>query len=671
MKHFFITLLVLVSLQGISQEKELGEVTVEELSQKKHPSDTSAVAAVIFEKGKTYFEYKQDDGFKVITEVEVKIKIYKKEGFDWGNKEIQFYVGGQRDESVMISKAVTYNLVNGQIEKTKLKSDGEFIEKRNKFWSSKKIIMPNIKEGSIIEYKYILKSPFISSLPDWSFQNEIPVNYSQYKVIIPEYFKYNTYKKGNISISEQKSKSSRTVTLVFKSRTNSNFNGSVASSSRDFQEVVINEDQIIYKAEKVPALKDETFVNNIQNYTSSIQHELGSTQFPDTPFKLYSTDWETVTKKIYEDSDFGTQLNKTGYFENELKSLLNGTTERDEKIAKIFAFVKSKMNWDNFRSYNCDKGVSQAYSEKNGNSAEINLMLIAMLRYAGVDASPIILSTRNNGIALFPSLTAFDYVIAGVEIPDGLILLDATSKNSMPNILPVRDLNWFGRIIRKDGTSAQIDLSPNVLSKEYTNLMATISPSGELSGMIKSQSSDYNAFIFRDGDGKLTQDSYLEKLEKQLNNSEVEGYTIENKTDLSKPIIETFSFKNTNSTETIGDKIYFSPLLFFGKTSNPFKQEKREYPIDFVYPHQEKYLNIINIPEGYQVETIPTPVNIVFTDELLTYKYNITSNGKQIQVSSVLDIKTSILPSEDYEELKKFYEEMIKKQTEKVVLKKI
>jgi hypothetical protein len=159
-------------------------------------------------------------------------------------------------------------------------------------------------------------------------------------------------------------------------------------------------------------------------------------------------------------------------------------------------------------------------------------------------------------------------------------------------------------------------------------------------------------------------------MEKELNGSIVEEYVVENKTELDKPIAETFSFKNSNSVEVIGDKMYFSPLLFFSETVNPFQQETREYPVDFVFPNQEKYLTIISIPEGYVVESMPAPVAIVFTDELLSYKFNISSNGKQIQVSSVFDVKTSVLSPEDYEELKKFYSEMIKKQTEKVVLKK-
>jgi hypothetical protein len=522
-----------------------------------------------------------------------------------------------------------------------------------------------VKEGSIIEYKYTLKSPYISTLPEWNFQREIPVLFSECKVNIPEYYKYNVYRKGTVLVEEVKNKLDKKIAMVDKYRDIHHHSAAVHS-----YDVNYTDHQTIYKAENVPALKDESYVNNIENYMSSIQHELQSVQFPQTPYEYYASDWDNVVKKIYEDSDFGSQLNKSGYFDNDLNALLKGVTDKNEKIAIIFNYVKSRMNWDGIHAYSCDKGVSAAYNDKTGNSAEINLMLVAMLRYAGIDVSPVILSTRANGIALYPSRSAFNYVIAGVELTDNLLLLDATNKNALPNILPIRDLNWIGRIIRKDGTSAQIDLSSNILSKEITNLMATLNAKGEIEGKIKSQKFDYNAFVFRENDGRLAKENYLEKMEKELNGSIVEEYVVENKTELDKPIAETFSFKNSNSVEVIGDKMYFSPLLFFSETVNPFQQETREYPVDFVFPNQEKYLTIISIPEGYVVESMPAPVAIVFTDELLSYKFNISSNGKQIQVSSVFDVKTSVLSPEDYEELKKFYSEMIKKQTEKVVLKK-
>ena len=191
----------------------MGKVTIQELNQKKHATDTSAVAAILFSKGKSFIEYTNTDGFVLISEIEYKIKIYKKEGLNWANKEIAYYVGGTSKESASINKATTYNLVNGKIEKTKLNGEGEFKEDVNKNWNSLKFTMPNVKEGSIIEYKYTIKSKYFSNLQDWRFQQIIPVDYSEYKTIIPEYFSYNFYTRGSFKLDINKESKSRSIEL--------------------------------------------------------------------------------------------------------------------------------------------------------------------------------------------------------------------------------------------------------------------------------------------------------------------------------------------------------------------------------------------------------------------------------------------------------------------------
>lgn len=139
LKKVFLVVLFLFSLSNMKgQVFELGKVSVAELQEKVHPKDSTAVAAILFEKGKNSFEYTQGKGFVMITKVKTRIKIYKKEGYDWANKSIRYYTASVNEETVSFSEAITYNLIDGKIEKTKLKSDGEFDEVVNKYWGQKK-----------------------------------------------------------------------------------------------------------------------------------------------------------------------------------------------------------------------------------------------------------------------------------------------------------------------------------------------------------------------------------------------------------------------------------------------------------------------------------------------------------------------------------------------------
>ena len=60
------------------EERESQKKKLEELKEKVHPTDSTAVAAILFTKGKSYFEFVENSHFILITEVETKIKIYKK-----------------------------------------------------------------------------------------------------------------------------------------------------------------------------------------------------------------------------------------------------------------------------------------------------------------------------------------------------------------------------------------------------------------------------------------------------------------------------------------------------------------------------------------------------------------------------------------------------------------
>ena len=669
MKNLFYLLFLVFTTLTYAQKYELGNVTLEELKEKVCPSDSSAVASYLFNIGKTFFEYSGSEGFRIITEISSKIKIYKKEGYDYANYTERFYTGNKGSEKVLISKAVTYNLVGDKIEKSKLNSEGEFNEKVNKYWSRKKITLPNVKEGSIIEYKIRIESPYISNFPDWDFQKDIPVNHSEYTTKIPEYFFFNTYTKGYFSPEITNTSEQRAVDYHYylnqDEAMKQGSNTGRVSSTLEFKEAIIK-----YKMINIPALKQEAFVNNKNNYRASIAHELAGTRYPNDGFKSFSTNWESVVKEVFDNENFGNELNKTGYFENEIDQLLKGITTQNDKIIPILEYVKSRVNWNEYYGIYCDGGVKKAFQDKTGNSAEINLMLTAMLRYAGFEANPILLSTRFNGISLFPSRTAFNMVIAGIELQDNVIMLDATNKYSYPNILPIQDLNWFGRIIRKNGSSAEIDLMPKSNSRDIVNIMATIQENGDVSGKIRDQYFDYNAFVFRQNYNTLSKESYIEKLEKRFQGLEIGEYNVQNRNDLSLPIVENYDFTTTNAVEIIGDKMYVSPFLFFAQTDNPFKQEKREYPIDFVYPDQDKYMVSLTIPQGYVVETLPQPKALAMPDNLANFKYNISTTGNQIQLIYTHDTNQAIIGSEYYEELKGFYKEIVDKQTEKIVLKK-
>ncbi|MGQ2983363.1 DUF3857 domain-containing protein [Flavobacterium sp.] len=638
-------LLLLTGLLAYGQEYRLGKVSRAELEQRSHPADTSAPAAILYKKGHTYFVLDLDGYWSMITEVEYRIKIYKKDGYKYATDKLTYYTGGKTVKA-SYSDAYTYNLVDGKIERTKLKGDGEFRENIEDNYRQRIITMPNVKEGSVIEYKYTITTPYFTVFSDWLFQHEIPVNHVSYEVAIPVYFNYNRFLSGYVKVDQSEGK----VRLGAGGR----FNESVTT----------------FTAKDVKAIKDEGYVNNIRNYTSILMHELASTHFPSGK-EEYATDWGSVTKRIYDDMDFGKELEYNSYFRADLSEITAGITSVTDKTAAIFKYVQNRMNWNGETSYYCEKGVKKAYEDKVGNSAEINLMLVAMLREAQVPAHPILVSTRSNGVALFPNRAAYNYVVAGVEDGKNIVLLDATSKNTTPGILPVRALNWEGRMIRNDGSSVEVDLMPHSNACDMVSITAAIDPDGSVAGNARLQHFDHYAYLFREKYAGMASESYVQQLEKKYSNTEISDNVVENSgKDLAKPVTETYSFIHNGSIEIAGNRMYISPMLFLGGRQDTFTKETREYPVDFGFPYQDRYVFTLTIPEGYEIESFPKPIALKMEENIGSFRYNITAKDATIQIGITLDINYPNVSQSYYPTLRSFFMKMNDKQNEKIVLKK-
>lgn len=239
------------------------------------------------------------------------------------------------------------------------------------------------------------------------------------------------------------------------------------------------------------------------------------------------------------------------------------------------------------------------------------------------------------------------------------------------NCLPIRDLNYKGRLIKNDGSSIEIDLVPSDSSIKKTNIIATLEENGKVSGNVNLQHFDYNALVFRNKYLGISKDSYIENFERNNLGIDIDNYESKNEKLINEPIIETYSFKSNDIVEVIGNKVYISPLLFFTMKQNPFKQENRLYPVDFAFPNKDSYRITINIPENYVVESVPKDVSYVMVDKLVDYLFKVSIEKNKISILMNLDIKNSVITSDYYNALKDFFKVVIDKQNEKIVLKKV
>lgn len=661
---------ILFNLQFvIAQNFNFGKISKEELKERFNVADSSASASYLYKYRKTSVEYFENEGFQLITEIHERIKLYNKDGFEYATKKINLYKDARKREKVGELKAYTYNLVDDKIEDSKLKGEGEFDIELSEYYNQKTFTMPNVKEGSVIEYKYKVKSPFVSIVDEFKFQHSIPVKKLVAIFMAPEYFNYKLNMKGFLPISAKQEIIDGDIDFHTKTRSSgSGFSSVKTNFNTSKLRFDINKNS--YELTDVPALKNEPFVNNIDNYRSSVKYELSFTKFPNSNLEYYSTTWEDVVKTIYKRPEFGGELNRIGYYQKDLDALLADSTDPLEKIAKIFDKVKSQVKWNGYYGKYATNGVRQAYKEGTGNVGDINLMLTSMLRSAGLNSKPILISTRDNGIPIFPTREGYNYVISGVVVDNDTILLDATNAYSSLNVLPLRALNWEGRMINKDGSSVMVDLYPKNNAQETVYLNVELGNNGGIEGMVRRTMTGHDAMSYRKQFNSEKEDVYIEELENKYGEMTVSDFEVRDNIDLAHPVMESYKFVTENHMEMIGDRIYFSPMFFLGTKENPFKLEKREFPVDFGYPSSTMYRIGIAIPEGYIVESLPESIRLKLPDELGSFLFNVATQSNQISLLVNTRVNQSVIAPLYYSSLREYFKLVVDKMSEKIVLTK-
>ncbi|MFD1095075.1 DUF3857 domain-containing protein [Salegentibacter chungangensis] len=656
---------------GFAQDFEFGEVSKEEVLEKVHPKDKEANAAILYRKHKVSFEFNQSTGFTLVTDVHERIKIYNKEGYDWATKEILTYKDGSSKEDVAGLKAYTYNIKNGKLEDEKLRNREVFEEEVSKYRDKVKFTMPAVTDGSVIEYKYSIRSPFLVSIDDIALQEMIPINRLETKVMVPEYlgFKMHFNPKSPIFFDIKQDKDMFSYSFTTNNRTGGT---GLKTVKNNFNRNKVEFLQNIYTISEsdIPALKDEPYVDYLGNYAAYLKWELQYTRFPNSTVENYSLTWEDVAKSIYDDNGIENEIEKDNYFDKDIDKLLAGVTDPLQKAHLIYNFVKSKVKWNNYRGISPDNGAKSAYKDGEGSVADINLMLTAMLRYAGLNSSPVILSTQDNGIPIFPTKNGFNYIISSIELPEQIILLDATDEKASFGELPERARNWQGRVIRDSGSSAWVSLTPAYKSKNETILNVKMDDSLHLEGKSMNIFSGLYAKRYRDNYLDLNPEKYLEILEKDKGNIVISNIETSNAKEVGKDIKETYNFELENGMEIINDKVYLNPLFFTALEENPFKAEERNYPIFFDFPSVQGNTVNIMLPKGYAIESMPESAVIKFKDNAGIFKYIVSQNGNFLRIQTELDLNNIVYSSADYEFLKDFYSKIVEKHSEVIVLSK-
>ncbi|HEY5969780.1 MAG TPA: transglutaminase domain-containing protein [Chitinophagaceae bacterium] len=665
MRKFILSVALVLSLiNSRAQDKspvKFGKISAEDFKTSVYSIDSNAAAVVIADIGTSSITGNTKGWFSIEFRHFKRIHILKKSSYELANIEIPLYTNGRSEEELQGLKAYTYTLENGKVVETKLDKSGVFQDKLSKNQLVKKFTFPAIKEGSIIEYEYTIQSDFIFNLQPWEFQGSYPRLWSEYNVSIPEFFYYVFLSQGN-----QYDLSRTTKNKVERFRV---VEGGGAGASETFSfEASVTDYRMVMK--NIPALKEESFTSTLDNHIAKIDFQLASYRQPLQPRDIMGN-WTDVTKELLKDEDFGSQLIRdNGWLSDELKIAMNGASSDLDKAKNIYQYLQNNFTCTNYGRLYTDQPLKNILKEKKGSEVEINLLLVAMLRKAGLSADPLMLSTKSHGyaLAIYPIMDKFNYVVCRTAIGDKTFYLDASRSRLGFGRLTWECYNGHARVINPEASSVELS-SDSLNEKKTTTLTLFSNEKGEISGRMQQIPGYYESYSLR----SRVKDKGIEELFKDIKKDfgvdvDISNSSIDSLEKYDQPLQLNYDVKLDFGNEDI---IYLNPMFGEAYKENPFKSATRTYPVEMPYAFDETYLLSTQVPSGYEVDELPKSIKVNFDEQGNSFfEYIISSSGGVISFRSRIKLTRSYYLPDEYEILREFFNLIVSKQSEQIVFKK-
>ena len=296
------------------------------------------------------------------------------------------------------------------------------------------------------------------------------------------------------------------------------------------------------------------------------------------------------------------------------------------------------------------------------------MLLIALLRQKGMEAEPVILSTRAYGKNPpdYPVLDKMNYLICMTRLGIDTVYLDASRPYLGFGQLSIDCYNGHARIISKNGGPVYF-LPEKIKEQKNTTVIIANDQNGNLVGSLACSLGIFGSEQLRREIKTSGQNKYLDNLKRTLTTeTDLMNFSIDSLHKPEFPSTMHFDFKLPLS----GDILYFNPILMTEYIKNPFASEKRRYPVVLDYPIDNLYVFSMEIPDGYTVDELPKSARVNLNENAGSFEYLIEKDQSRIQFRSRIKLNEMVFPAEDYDSLRDFFGFIIKKYNEQIVFKK-
>jgi len=599
--------------------------------------DTSLAAVILFDIGTMEINRSK---FDATTERHVRIKIFKDSGKEYAKIRIRYW----HEDAIFNLRAQTI-LPNGK--KITLKKKDIFYEGEKDRYQEAVFTIPGVENNSVIEYYYKISSEYLALLDPWEFQSDLYTLLSRFSLILPHGFEYTSYLKNGPT---------RDMKPVNEKLFDMNGNNLLS---------------FIWELKNLEPLKDEPFMTTLNDYRCVLSFQLISYKDQYNNITFIST-WNDLKKKI--EPFYEPFLSNSRYLSELSEEITASVTSYPEKVNLLYNFVRDSIETTEYIGLTGDKIRSprQIINQKAGSGVEKNLLLVALLRNAGLTANPLLISTRNHGKldTTNPILRSFNHLIVETRQGSLELFLDAADRYCTAELLPYWDNNGNGLLLTKDEARI-IDLQPpKSVSMGYSHSTLSIDSTGDAMVETVFRMEGYQGMRRKKelADAKDPKKYILNNLLDQLKNVEIDTFIIKNNIK-EEPLTITILYKVGNFADMAGDKIFFSPALCQQFTENIFKSEKRNFAIDYPYPFIDQEEIVIKLPDGYLVEEIPSLKKFTIAGQ--EYFRSVTTTDTSLTCLRNHTLRKIRYDSWNYDVVKTFYAQIVTSDKDQVVLKKI
>jgi Domain of Unknown Function with PDB structure (DUF3857) len=654
MKHFLVTFAAVLLITTLLHAQKIklpsvGKIERADLEMTDCDYDKGAAAYKLIDRGNVYYD-RGVDLFKMVVERRTRIKILKEKGMEYANVKIPYY-SRNNDQKMVNIDAYTYNLdAAGNVVTTKVEKSSIYTQKLSRDYTQITIAFPQVKVGSVIEYKYRLDRESIGYIEDWYFQDEIPVRFSEFEMKVPLNFKFNEDPFIYMKVDKKQDE-----------------NEDLISGNNGVYRV-----KTLYKTytmQNLPGIHDEPYMTCKEDYLQRIGFQLAQIDYGEGNIKDYRTTWLDVVKGLNEDDDFGQELRK-GL--NAAETILAATTQCKDtlcRMATIFNTVKTSMNWNGNNSIYAMQGINTAWDKKTGTTGDINIILYTLLKKAGITAFPLLTSTRDHGVInlFFPSERQFDALMVYAEVSGKAYILNAADRYNPYRLVPYNVINTRAFLVDGEQSEWITIVSPDQ-KRQMTAIQADIDANGVMKGEAMVNSYDYAKNTrykswLQDKSG--FKDNYFGKAFTAMKVDSLEVSYADNDAEPMEQKVK-FSSKLNSS----GGYSYFNINLFSGLETNPFTDDDRTTDVDFGYMQDYSIYGSFIIPDGYSFDELPKNMTMIMPDTSIIFTRHLQAEDNTLNTRVSIQFKKTFYSAQYYPEFQEFYKKMLAKLNEQIVIKK-